>query len=271
MIITPPLHYTCIGDGPDVLLIHGWASSSQMWSRLMHDLKGEARFWAVDLYGFGESPRPEMELPDIETHTALLIDFCDQHGIRPAAIMGHSMGGMLTLKLALARPDLAERLVLMSSVVTGSYGVPIEISRLITSSLGSFAVAKSKPFWMLAQSDFLPSLLKAPWYMDEEAATRTRLDFKRTSWQAAMGGLTSIARENLEPHLPALRQPTLVIVGKRDLTVPTKESYLAAKHLPNSRLVELPRSHHHPLDEEPTRTVGAIHDFLRERHQAAVS
>lgn len=269
MMTTPPLHYTRIGDGPDVLLIHGWASSSQMWTRLMHDLKGEARFWAVDLYGFGESPRPQAELPDIETHTAMLIDFCDQHNIHPTTIMGHSMGGMLTLKLALARPDLAERLVLMSSVVTGSYGVPIEISKLFSGSLGDFAVAKSKPFWMLAQSDLLPPLLTAPWYMDEEAAARTRLDFKRTSWQAAMGGLTSIARENLEPHLPHLRKPTLVIVGKRDLTVPTKESYLAAQRIPNSRLVELPHSHHHPLDEEPIRVVGAIRDFLHEQHFAA--
>ena len=53
------LHYNSQGDGPDILLVHGWASSGQMWSRLMRDLGHVARFWAVDLYGFGLSPRPE--------------------------------------------------------------------------------------------------------------------------------------------------------------------------------------------------------------------
>lgn len=236
----------------------------------MHDLQGEARFWAVDLYGFGQSPRPrEAQLPDIATHTALLTAFCEQHNIRPSVIMGHSMGGMLTLKLALAQPEWVRGIVLMSSVVTGRYGVPLEISRLFGSKTISSALQHAKPLWDMARSEWFPPLFTAPWYMDVEAAARTRLDFQRTAWSAAMGGLTSLARENLESYLPRLHKPSLIIVGKHDFTVPTTESRKAARLLPQSQLVELAHSHHHPLDEEPTIVIDAVRGFLRRVNGAA--
>lgn len=260
------LHYTCVGHGPDVLLIHGWASSGRMWSPLMRALQPTARLWAVDLYGFGASPRPlDGPMPDVNLHTRMVADFCDQHGIRPAAVIGHSMGGMLTLKLALTRPDLARGLVLISAVVTGRYGHPINLNKLVASEWGNFAMAKSKPLWMLAQSDVLAALLSTPWYMSEADRRRTMEDFQRTSWQAAIFALLSIARENLETHLSSLPNPALIIVGAKDFTVPPDESRLAARRLRDSRLLELPDSHHHPLEEQPERVIEAVRQFLIER------
>ncbi len=232
----------------------------------MRDLQPMARLWALDLYGFGESPRPlEGPMPDVDLHTQMVADFCDQHNIRPAAIIGHSMGGMLTLKLALARPDLARNLVLLSAVVTGRYGHPINLNKLVASDWGNFAIAKSKPLWMLAQSDWMAALLSTPWYMSEADKRRTMEDFQRTSWQAAIFALLSIARENLEQQLATLANPALIIVGAKDFTVPPDESRLAAQLLSDSRLVELPNSHHHPLEEEPERVIPAVRQFLIER------
>lgn len=263
------LHYSCTGSGADVLLIHGWVSSGRMWSRLSEALAHKARFWSVDLCGFGESPLPDGEdCPlSLELHAAMLIDFCEAHDIRPKAIIGHSMGAMLALRMAALRPDLMERLVLMSPVVTGRFGRFIELNRVIASSLGQAALARSKPIWSFMQSDLMDiftPMLMMPWFTHPEAAVRIRQDFKRTSWQAATYAIESIARENMEPYLDQITHPTLVIIGSRDTTVPPREGHLAANRLPNGRLLELPAVYHQPLDETPATVIAAVHDFLTE-------
>jgi len=265
---TAELHYTCTGTGADVLLIHGWASSGRMWARLATTLAHRARFWSVDLCGFGESPLPDGDgALNLEDHAATLIDFCEAHGIRPQAIIGHSMGGMLALKLAVLRPDLMDQLVLMSPVVTGRFGRFIELNRVITSEFGQAAIARSKPIWSLIQSnvmDVFTPMLAMPWFTNSEAAARIRQDFKRTSWQAAAYAIESIARENMEPYLDQISHPALVILGSRDGTVPPHEGRLAAGRLPNGRLLELPAIYHQPLDETPATVIAAVHDFLSE-------
>jgi pimeloyl-ACP methyl ester carboxylesterase len=263
------LHYSCTGSGADVLLIHGWVSSGRMWSRLSDALAHEVRCWSVDLCGFGESPLPDGEdcSLSMELHAAMLIEFCETHNIRPKAIIGHSMGGMLALKLAAMRPDLAQRLVLMSPVVTGRFGRFIELNRVIVSAIGQAALARSKPIWSLFQSDLMDiftPMLMMPWFTHSEAAVRIRQDFKRTSWQAATYAIESIARENMEPYLDQITQPTLIIVGSRDTTVPPREGQLAANRLPNGRLLKLPAVYHQPLDEMPDTVIAAVHDFLSE-------
>lgn len=258
------LYYTCTGEGPDVLLIHGWASSGRMWQRLLRDLGHVARFWAVDLYGFGQSPRPLGDEPVvIDRHRDMLLQFCETHAIRPRAVIGHSMGGMLALKLAIERPELFERLVLIAPVVTGRYGYPLDLNKLVVTDWGSFALAKSKPFWLLSQMVFSPLFNRSShWYLNDEAADRILKDFQRASWQASAYALQSIARENLEPCLPDIQHPALVIVGQQDFTVPPDEARFAAEHLPNGRLLELPSTYHQPLDERPEQVVAAIREFM---------
>lgn len=267
MIVARPalsLHYTCHGDGPDVLLVHGWVSSGQMWSRLMRDLGHVARFWAIDLYGFGQSPRPASnESLNIQRHANMLLDFCANYHVQPKAIIGHSMGGMLALKLAADQPDFTEKLVLMSPVVTGRFGHPIEISRLFTNEIGSYTLSKTKPLWTLAQNVISPIFSRpAHWYLDETAAARIQQDFQRASWQASTHALHSLASENMQPHLPKIPHPTLVIIGSNDTTVPPNEGRLAAATLPNGHLLELPHTHHQPLDEQPERVVKAVQEFV---------
>ncbi len=259
------LHYTCTGSGPDILLIHGWASSHRMWNRLVRDLSPVARCWAVDLYGFGQSPHPlGDEVIQVQHHLNILHDFCELHDLRPKAVIGHSMGGLLTLKLAAQYPKLVEKIVLLSPVVTGRYGVPVDLNRLVQTDWGELALAKSKPFWLLAQNLLTPMINRpAHWYLDDEASNRIMEDFQRASWQASTYALQSIARENMEPHLPAIQQPALVIVGSRDVTVPPDEGRLAARLLPHARLFEIDHAHHQPLDEAPEQVVQAVQTFLR--------
>jgi pimeloyl-ACP methyl ester carboxylesterase len=264
--IIPNLHFTASGRGPDVLLIHGWASSSAMWTPLMEGLRQDYHCIAVDLIGFGDSPRPEPhhEL-DIAMHLQSLIAFCERRHLRPRAVIGHSMGGMLTLKLAQARPDLMDKLVLLAPVVRGRFGSLLELHKLVNSEMGDYALQRSEALWKLVQSDMvdvIAPLLSRPGMADEHSVLRIRHDVKRSSWRAAAHGIRSIARENLGPHLHTIQHPALVIVGSRDLTVPPEEGKHAAEHMPHGELIELAGLSHQVLDESPRRVIEAVRQFL---------
>jgi pimeloyl-ACP methyl ester carboxylesterase len=262
----PNLHFTASGRGPDVLLIHGWASSSAMWNPLMEGLRQDFHCIAVDLIGFGDSPPPQPEQEaDLTLHLQSLIAFCERRHLRPRAVIGHSMGGMLTLKFAQARPDLMDKLVLIAPVVRGRFGELVDLHKLVTSDVGDYALQRSEALWKLVQSDMvdvIAPLLSRPGMADDNSVLRILQDVKRSHWRAAVHGIRSIARENLGPHLPEIKHPALVIVGSRDLTVPPEEGKYAAEHLPNAELLELAGLSHQVLDESPRRVVDAVRGFL---------
>lgn len=254
------LNYIRAGIGPDVLMIHGWASSSRMWTALMAALASERRSWAVDLAGFGGSRLPAHIRPDLEAQLAWLIRFLEHRQIRPSVVIGHSMGGMLALKLAHERPDLAERLVLMCPVVTGRFG--LNTHQLFGSRLWMMMAARTQRAWTVAQSTLVAPLISAPLYVAPRHRARYVEDFRRSNWDAAMAALESMSLTSMQPHLSAIRQPTLVVVGGRDFTVSPEEGRLAARLMPNAHLVEYSHAHHQPLDEMPERFIALTRDFV---------
>lgn len=254
------LYYERMGSGPDVLLIHGWASSSRMWARLSEALSLRARCWALDLPGFGRSPLPAHIRPDIDAHLNFIIDFCDLHRIKPRVVVGHSMGGLLTLKLAHKRPDLAQRIVLMCPVVTGRFA--FNANHVFGSQLWMMMSAKTRDVWTLLQSDSLAPVFSAPQYVDPSLRKRYVRDFQRTRWDAAIAALESISHADTQPILAEIRQPALVVVGSRDYTVPPDEGRLAARSLPQAELVEFETAHHQPLDEDPDRFISTVRAFM---------
>ena len=257
------LHFTCTGDGADdILLVHGFASSLRIWEPLTTALPHAGRWWALDLCGFGQSASLANAAPTLDDHVRVIAAFCQQRSLRPRVVMGHSMGGMLTLKLALARPDLMERLVLICPVVTGKTSFRTDL--ILGTRVGSALLAASRPVWSVLQSRVVQPFMRIPrFYLSPRARLRVAEDFRCVDWRAASNALNAIAQEDLTPHLPTIRHPTLVIVGGRDFTVPPSEGRTAAHLMPNARLVEFPRAHHEPLDEATEECVAAIAAFLK--------
>ena len=254
------LCYECRGSGPDLLLVHGFASSLRVWDPLVAALEADFRCWAVDLAGCGGSHASPDQQFTLDEHVALLLAFAREHNLKPRAVIGHSMGGMLTLKLALAAPDLAERLVLVCPTVTGKYFWGANY--LVAAPVVQHLLLLTRPLWDVLQAQAVKPLLVIPHYLDMTVRERTRDDFRRTSWGAAMSAIAGITAENLGPRLPEIQQPTLVIVGCHDDMVPPSEGRYAAHTLPHAALLEVPHAHHLPLDEAPDETLPAIRAFL---------
>jgi pimeloyl-[acyl-carrier protein] methyl ester esterase len=259
---TVDLYYECHGNGPDVLLIHGWASSGRMWHRLIRDLSHSLRFWSIDLAGFGASVlSPDALGLGIDEHAATLIDFCQQKAIHPKVVMGHSMGGMIALRMAHQHPHFMRALVLVCPVVTGRFA--FNTHQLVNTDLGRFVMANSKMFWEVAQSEMFKQIVPMLLYAEKESE-RIYNDFKRMSWQGAVMALDGMTRMNLAPHLDKIKHPSLVIVGGNDFTVSPDEGRLAASMMPHGKLIEFASSHHQPLDEEPERFIETVRHYLRQ-------
>ena len=96
------------GDGPPLLLLHGWPQHGAMWEPLIGELAGDFRVIVPDLRGFGRSEAPAGPY-DKHTLAADVLALMDAEGIEKATIVGHDWGGWIAWLLALEHPERVER------------------------------------------------------------------------------------------------------------------------------------------------------------------
>src|SRR5512139_80204 len=111
-----PIHYMSQGDGDPVILVHGIASSLYDWMRMMPALSSRGyRALALDLFGHGESLKPDDPSQyTIDTVYAYLEAWVEEMKLdKPAVLVGHSLGGYLSLRYGLSHPEQVSGLVLI--------------------------------------------------------------------------------------------------------------------------------------------------------------
>lgn len=265
------IHYQIIGDGAiDILLLHGWASSGRIFNRIVRELRDVGRLWLLDLPGLGRSPAGDIPAT-VNTHAEIVRNFCHAHDLTPEIVIGHSMGGMITLKLALAEPDLFHEQILICPVVTGDVGL-LHVKHLLHTPPIEFVLRHSEVFWNIACNPIWEQMLPLPFsaHNDRDLKHAIWEDFRRADWATSIECLLSITDENLQPELHKIAKPSLVIVGDNDLTVPPSEGRVAAAHLPDAQLVSCAHSRHLPHEEEPELVLPAIRQFIHQHHHSIV-
>jgi len=260
------IHYRVEGSGPDVLMIHGWASSERMWERPMRQLASAGfRAWAPDLPGFGESSQPTDNWYTIPNLTSAIEEFIECVGIERAAVVGHSMGGAIALELAGRSPQRVGSLVLVAPAVSGRLGLSLHV--LFDSPLGHRLLELSQQHDTLARLGGL-STFGASWLRGGlgVALRRDAEDLARAAPQAAIGCLRAVIGFDFTDRLATICAPTLVIVGLLDVTLPPSEGMLAAARIPGARLIKMPGVAHHPMDERAQEFEHLLLKFLKETH-----
>ncbi len=101
------------GSGQPVVLLHGLASDHNNWAYVLPHIRRRCRVIAIDMLGFGRSPKPRRSDYSTKEHARLVLETLDRIGVnRPVILVGHSMGSLVSVEIAKQRPEMVKRLIL---------------------------------------------------------------------------------------------------------------------------------------------------------------
>ena len=250
------------------LLIHGWSSSWYAMSPLIGLLSQRFRAIAVDLPGYGASP-PLPERVTIPAYADLLADFAERVTDGPVVLVGHSMGGMIGLTMALRYPELVERMVLIGPTISGRLSQYINlfispITILERFGLGSLIVSVFERA-MVGISDRLmrPASFAERSGITSEEHLRLQADVRRPGQGKVRAECFFAMRENdLSGRLGEVQAPALILWGAEDNTVPLRDAGVVADEWPDSDLRIIPKAGHWPHFETPDTVRRLVASYL---------
>lgn len=261
----PALRYEEHGSGPPIVLIHGLGTSRFSWRHLVEPLARHGRVIALDLKGFGDSPKPTDRNYSIYDQAVLVHDLIDRLALRDVTLVGHSLGGGVALATALKLEQQGElrRLVLIDSIGY-EQRFPAFVTLLKTPLLGYLSVH------LLPARLQVRALLRAAFHDPariEDAAVETYARGLRTpeGKHAILQSARQIVPKDLATltaNYPTIRAPALILWGREDTITPLQVGRRLHDALPNSRLVVLDGVGHIPHEEAPGTVAARITAFL---------
>jgi len=255
------IHYVEAGKGPVLLLIHGLGGSTFGFRHLIPFLNPRFRVIALDLKGFGYSDRPLDGDYSLLAQAHLIRDFLDALKIKSAAVLGHSLGGAVAMRLAVAFPERVERLILVSSASDTETRRGVRGARLLRPFLPVVAAFTLQNRWFREKS--LRSGCYDPAYVTPDVMEGYLKPSRVRGHLRSLGNLMVDRRHDPPLDTSVIRQPTLIIWGEADRWLPPTRGQSIHEAIPGSRFVTIERAGHLVLEEQPEESARAISDFLR--------
>ncbi|MBS7661188.1 alpha/beta fold hydrolase [Pseudomonas lalucatii] len=253
------IHYYRGGprDGQTILMIHGFGADKDNWLRFARPLTERFQVIALDLPGFGDSSKPNASY-DVGTQAERVASFVQALDIDRLHLLGNSMGGHIAALYAARYPQRVSSLALFANA---GIDAPVKselIARLESGATNPLLVQKPADFERLLDFVFVePPPLPAPLkrYLAERAVDNS------THHQQVFTQL--IERYiPLEPELPKIKAPTLLLWGARDRVLDVSSIEVMRPLLRRSSVVIMEDLGHAPMIERPQETAGHYLSFL---------
>lgn len=252
------IHYQVEGRGPDVLLIHGWSSSRRMWATFSAALADQFRCWSLDLPGFGDSDKPEAAWYSIPNYTEIVSHFAETMGLQQSRVVGHSMGGLISLDYSATHRERVTKLVAINPVVTGRayWGAFADWQR------GVQVLNNAQRLSRRVVQPVLHHPLTDRWPKAVNRLRRRTDEFTQATADSLLHSGRAVVRYDVRPKLTQISAPTLVVLSTFDASVPNSEGHVAAAAIPNARLAVF-NAGHTVTDDRPAESLRLIREFLR--------
>ena len=252
-------------DGPVVFLIHGFASSNLVWSKVLLEVAEQGfRVIAPDLLGYGYSAKPSDLEYTIGRQAKMVVGLMNELGIERANIVGSSYGGAVAATMALDHPSLVDKLVLVGAVTNNRptryllmrlFGSPVIGDILSPLVVGSRRLLRMR---MKRVYD------RHSWPMDERRVQARHLPLAtRGTHRAIIRTVRRWDAERISRDAHLITQPTLILWGDRDREVPLADGHRLNKDISNSQLRVFEACGHLPHEEYPDEFVEVVTGFLR--------
>lgn len=228
------LYYRRVGNGPPLVLIHGYGVSGHIWHRALPYLAQWHEVFVVDLPGYGRSrTNGAWHLREM---APVLAQWLQKLQLPPVALMGHSMGGAIAIHLTAYAPEQINGLVLVNAA-----GIPLEtpLPTLATRSLHSIFQTGNGLYPLPLVRDVLQPRFQLLW--------QTAQEMKRSDFRA---------------ELAQVSVPTLILWGERDVMLPITLGHTLKEALPHATFMAMPHCGHRPMLAEPALFSKHVVAFL---------
>jgi pimeloyl-ACP methyl ester carboxylesterase len=265
--------YWMEGEGSPVILIHGLSNSIEDWLLNFQEIAGQHRVYALDLIGHGKTDKPLSASYDITEIARFVKDFMDALDIKSAHLVGHSLGGAVSLTIALNYPSYCHKLVLVDSA-----GLAQECSIVLrlasVPGLGEFLGS------LLMQGDLKKrmSMQRESWPDPEIVPDEMiQLKYSATLWKdisktyfktlRAFVNFRGMKRSVFIPiveGLQFLENPVLVVWGEQDDLLPVSQAQIVKDKIPRAQVEIFENSKHDPMIVNPQRFNQLVLGFWKE-------
>jgi 3-oxoadipate enol-lactonase len=255
------LWHEVTGAGSPVLLIHEGIADSRMWDPQWATFPRVHRTVRCDLRGFGRTAIASGSF----SHARDVIELLEGLALGPASLVGASLGGRIALEIALARPDLVDRLVLVDAGLPGHSWSPVvrryfdeedaaleegEIDRAVEATLRMWVDGPNR-----APDQVAPQVRQLVGTMQ-----RLGYELQLPVWETADEGLLV---PDVADRLDEVRAPTLVLVGSEDVADMHTIAERLATEITGARRAEVSGAAHVPSLERPGEFDALVLPFLR--------
>lgn len=264
-----PLHAESRGSGPPLLLIHGFGANAYTWRHWVAELARDHEVVQVDLKGFGSAPKPRDGAYAAADQAALLHRLVLQRDLRDLTLVGHSLGGGISLLLALrlldTDPGRLRGLVLVAAAAYRQE-MPTYVRLAQMPWVGELLLRVLPARYIVRK--VLESIVYDPdtvtvGQVDAYAAPLTESGGRRalaeTARQIEPRDLEEVVR-----RYPEIDRPALLLWGRHDPIVPVEIGERLAADLPRARLEVMEECGHDPPEELPRASLEIVLEFLGE-------
>lgn len=253
------VRYVDTGQGPAVVLLHGFASSLETWETVRPALEPNHRVIALDLKGFGWTDRPEGDYSP-RAQAELALSLLDARGVKTAAVVAHSWGASVALEMALLRPERVERLALYDAWVYEEQ-LPTTFHWARAEGMGELlfgAFYGERSDEKISQAFFDESKVSEKLVEDVERALE-----RPGTVAAALAATRGQRFAEVEQRYRTIDEPTLLLWGREDRVTPLKIGERLLRDLPNAKLASYARCGHFPMLEAARESTRDLAEFLR--------
>lgn len=266
LLVTDPgiIHYETYGRGRPVLLLHGWLGSWALWRDTIEVLGRDFRTYALDFFGFGESGLAPGQGPEhrsaaytVPVYVEMVYQFMERMGIQRAPLIGHSMGGTVSLSTAIKYPEKVVKVGVIGSPIDGA-----SLNLLLKLS-GNPKMARF--FWLFGGKPLLMFLRGYSFFMAKDGRAMGRMiqsDVSKISMESFFQSIGTLRQTDLRPDLDKVRVPTLGMYGQRDIIVRPSEHAVLKAGVPHAQIEWFPDAGHFIMLDSPQRFITALNDFL---------
>lgn len=245
------LHLEVTGEGPALVLMHGWGCNLTTVRSIAAAAAGTHTVYNLDMPGFGKSPEPS-GVWGVDEYASLVERFMQVEAIGNPVLVGHSFGGRVAIVLAAKGRVAPDSLVLVDAA-----GVKPRRSFRYYWKVYTFKALKCLAPILMGEK-------RARKLIDDMRAKRGSSDYAQST-PKMRAIMSRVVNQDLTPLFKDIKAPALLVWGENDTATPMRDARLMERLMPEGALVSFPGCGHYSFLDNPVQFAAVLQSFLGSR------